>query len=173
MPVTIIRPDSTILQAGWDSSTIHLVIGDSDNSTSAIQDNEICNWRGTLSNITIGGDITIQEIELAIHAVATRAVSTTIAATIEHPTALDYPTQVLSFTNEASIRTGDVFNKTGSGATITREYIDELIVQLVPAAAGVTIFEAWLNVTYTAASTTTGLTLTTGKIILSQGKITI
>ena len=154
MPTVILRPDSTTSQTGWASSNIHTIINDNNTGTSVDQNNVTCDFTGTLDDLdgSLSG-ATINSFTISAIAKAGRTGATSAAMSLIHSTDGIFATETENFPN-TGITTRTTTSRTtqqdGSSA-LTYAYINACEVVFTPDPAGITLFDVWVTVDYTAA----------------------
>ena len=175
MPQEIIRPDSTTSLTGWSPSTnIHLVIGDNDPSTTAVQNSTTCNFTGTLSDLSIDASSTINYIQASLLGVAGRTGSTSATVNFSHPTDGSFGSASKSVTGLNTYVFSKFETQQDGSSALTVAYVNDLSIVLTPATSGITVHELFVTVDYTEPAVLSGkIVLTSGRETLTTGKITL
>lgn len=153
MPTAIIRPTSTTSQTGWPSSNIHTIIGDNDAATSVTQNSTTCNFTGVLADLDSGlSGATINSFTISLTGQAGRAGAATVQMSLVHAEDGVFLEENESFTGSASTQTTSARTTQQDGSSaLTFTYINDCSVKIEPNNQGVTAFELFVTVDYTAA----------------------
>ena len=153
MPTAIIRPTSTTSQTGWASSNIHTIIGDNNASTGVTQNSVNCNFTGVLSDLdsSLSG-ATINSFTISLTGKAGRAGAASAEMSLVHAEDGIFATESESFTGSTSTQTTSATSKQQDGSSaLTFTYINDCSVRIEPNNQGMTAFELFVTVDYTAA----------------------
>jgi len=177
MATTIIRPFSTIAQTGWDTSNIHTVIGDTNLTTSVVQNDSVCNFTGTLSNIDESLNIfSIQNFTISLVGEAGRAGTSVVLVHLIDSGGGLYTPQGLNFSGLTTTQTTSFISQQQDGSSaLTESYLNGCAIAIAPDESGTTVYELFVTVNCTLSTTSLNapINLTSGKIELTQGNITI
>jgi len=175
MATVIIRPDGEESSTGFDVSGATLVdrINDNNTGTGATQNSTTADFTVTMDE---GSDAyagaTINSIKLSVNAVAGRSGTSVCTCQILNGTASDAVLQEddLTFSSDQETLDGTTYS-----TSLTETIVDGLKVKIGPDSAGVTIFEVFITVDYTAAAavTTPFVGMKSGKYKIVSGKIKI
>lgn len=153
MATTIIRPTSTTSQTGWDTSNMHLVLGDNDGTTSGTQNNTTCNFTGVLADLDSGlSGATINNFTISLRGNAGRAGASTVILYLVHSSDGEFAGESESWTGSVSIQTTSARTTQQDGSSaLTFAYINDCSVKIVPNTQGITASELYVTVDYTEA----------------------
>jgi len=153
MPTAIIRPTSTTSQTGWPSSNIHTIIGDNDEGTGVTQNSVNCNFTGVLADLDSSLEsATINSFTISLTGKAGRAGAASVEMSLVHSEDDVFATESESFTGSISTQTTSATAKQQDGeSALTFEYINNCSVKIEPNNQGVTAYELFVTVDYTAA----------------------
>ena len=144
MPTVILRPTATVSQTGWNTNP-YPVSADNNPSTSATQNNVTCNWTATLADLDSGlSGATINSFTISASAKAGRAGATTCALMLVHSSDGAFASENESWTGSTSTQTT---------SALTYAYINDCSVKIDPNTQGVQLYELYVTVDYTAATT--------------------
>ena len=154
MATVILRPNTIGgTTTGWHSGTLSY-INDANDSTSWVQNNSTCLFRGGLDNLdsSLGG-ATINSFTISGRGVAGRAGSSSAVMSLIHSSdgAFAAETENYSGSNSTETTTAKTTQQDGSSA-LTFAYINNCEVSFDPDGAGTTLLDLWVTVDYTAAA---------------------
>ena len=151
MATIVLRPDNTTSETGWDSSTIHDIIGDNDTGTSTTQNQSTCNFTGRLENLTATlSSATINSVTISLTASPGRRGTATAVLSLVHPSdgAFIAETESYSSGTTTETTTARTTQQDGSSA-LTFAYINDCEVKIAPDGQGITAIELFVTVDYT------------------------
>tara|TARA_A100000172_G_scaffold79971_1_gene68289 strand:- start:283 stop:843 length:561 start_codon:yes stop_codon:yes gene_type:complete len=153
MPTAIIRPTSTTSQTGWPSSNIHTIIGDNDEGTGVTQNSTTCNFTGVLADLDSSLEsATINSFTISLTGQAGRAGASTVQMSLVHAEDDAFAEENESFTGTSSTQTTSATTKQQDGeSALTWGYINDCSVKIEPNNQGITAYELFVTVDYTAA----------------------
>ena len=154
MPTVVLRPTATVSQAGWNTNP-YPVSADNNPSTSATQNNVTCNWTATLADLDSGlSGATINSFTISASAKAGRAGATTCALMLVHSSDGAFASENESWTGSISTQTTTARTTQQDGSSaLTYAYINDCSVKIDPNTQGVQLYELYVTVDYTAATT--------------------
>tara|TARA_R100001377_G_scaffold84627_1_gene68610 strand:+ start:862 stop:1410 length:549 start_codon:yes stop_codon:yes gene_type:complete len=150
MATTILRPDSTTSETGWNASNIHLIIGDENAATGPTQNSTTCNWTGTLSDLdgSLSG-ATINSFTISLTGKAGRAGASTVAMIMVHSSDGPFASENESFSGGASTETTSARTTQQDGSSaLTFTYINDCSLKMDPNTQGIQVFEYFVTVDY-------------------------
>ena len=154
MPTVILRPDSTTSQTGWASSNIHTIINDNNTGTGVAQNNVTCDFTGTLDDLdgSLSG-ATINSFTISAIAKAGRTGATSAAMSLIHSTDGSFAVETENWGGSTTTQTTTARTTQQDGSSaLTFAYINNCSVKIDPGTAGMTLYELFVTVDYTAAA---------------------
>ena len=153
MALTSLKPISTTSQTGWTADPI-TAAADDNTSTSVVQNNITCNWTAVLGDLdsSLSG-ATINSFTISANAKAGRAGACSAELSLIHSSdgAFAAETESWSGTQSVQTTTARTTQQDGSSA-LTYAYINNCSVKIDPNTQGITLYELYVTVDYTAAS---------------------
>jgi hypothetical protein len=153
MPTVILRPSSTHSQTGW-SADPYPNAADNNTSTKVDQNNVTCNWTANLDDLdsSLSG-ATINSFTISANGKAGRAGATTCALMLMHSTDGAFASENESWTGSQTTQTTSARTTQQDGSSaLTYAYINNCRVKIDPNTQGITLYELFVTVDYTAAS---------------------
>ena len=176
MPTVTLIPTSTVSQTGWASSNIHTILDDDSNSVA--QNNITVNFTGDVEDLdsSLSG-ATINSVKVTFKAARTNKGNTTAAILLRDDSGSNIISETLSYTdasNPESLETSAVTTQADGSTALTFSYINDIsLLRITPATTGIVAHHLFVTVDYTGGILNKPITITSGKISLTSGLITI
>ena len=175
MPTVTLIPTSTVSETGWASSNIHTILDDDSNSVA--QNNITVNFTGDVEDLdsSLSG-ATINSVKVTFKAQRGSKGNTTSVVALRDSGGSDVVSETLSYTdasNPESLETSAVTTQSDGSTPLTFSYINGCRLFINPASTGITAFHLFATVDYTTGAISKPITITSGKILLTSGLITI
>ena len=153
MPTVVLRPTSTTSATGWPSNPI-VAASDDDETTSIIQNQVSCDWTAVLEDLDSGlSGATINSFTISAIAKGGRAGAASADLSLLHSTDGIFATETESWGGSKTTQTTSsrTTQQDGSSA-LTFAYINNCSVKIDPNNQGITLFELFVTIDYTAAA---------------------
>mgnify|MGYP003141076655 CR=1 FL=1 len=153
MATVILRPTSTTSQTGWASDPIGTA-ADNNTSTGVAQNNVTCNWTAVLADLDSGlSGATINSFTISANAKAGRAGACSATMSLIHSSDGGFAVEVESWTGTQNTQTTTARTTQQDGSSaLTYAYINNCSVKIDPNTQGMTLYELFVTVDYTAAA---------------------
>tara|TARA_R110002167_G_scaffold324398_2_gene530461 strand:- start:3595 stop:4152 length:558 start_codon:yes stop_codon:yes gene_type:complete len=153
MATVILRPTSTTSHAGWNGDPMPK-IGDNNASTAVIQNSVTCNFVGVLADLDSGlSGATINNFTISLIGKAGRAGASTVAMSLVHSSDGAFASENESFGGSTSTQTTSARTTQQDGSSaLTYAYINNCSVKIIPNTQGISAYELFVTVDYTAAA---------------------
>ena len=152
MPTQIIRPNSTISQAGMNpASNIHTVINDNDDSTFAFQNSINAVYKLEFDNTSGLGSATIEKFVISFRASQDRRPGATVVVTPRDGSAQAYSDITFGgsgFTSTTTYNSSDITTQQDGSTALNASYLDGFNVIITPSNDGHKVFEVFVTITY-------------------------
>ena len=153
MPTVILRPSSTTSQTGWAADPI-LTAADNNTATGVAQNNITCNWTAVLDDLdsSLSG-ATINSFTISANGKAGRAGACNAVMSLIHSSdgLFAAETEAWTATQNTQTTSARTTQQDGSSA-LTYAYINNCSVKIDPNNQGITLYELFVTVDYTAAT---------------------
>ena len=153
MPTVILRPSSTTSQTGWNTNP-YPNAADNNTGTSVVQNNITCEWTAVLDDLdsSLSG-ATINSFTISANGKAGRAGSSTCALMLIHSSDGAFASENESWNTSQTTQTTSARTTQQDGSSaLTYTYINNCSVKIDPNTQGITLYELYVTVDYTAAS---------------------
>ena len=153
MATVVLRPTSTTSQTGW-SADPYPNAADDDTGTSVLQNNTTCNWTAVLADLDAGlSGATINSFTISANGKAGRAGAAIAAMSLIHSSDGEFAVEHENWTGTQTTQTTAAVNKQQDGSSaLTYAYINNCSVKIDPNTQGITLYELFVTVDYTAAA---------------------
>ena len=153
MATVILRPTSTVSQTGWAADPIGTA-ADNDTSTGVSQNWVTCNWKAVLEDLDAGlSGATINSFTISANGKAGRRGASTCALMLSHSSDGEFASENESWTGTQNTQTTTAFTTQQDGSSaLTYAYINNCGVKIEPDTQGITLYELYVTVDYTAAA---------------------
>ena len=153
MATVILRPTSTVSYAGFNADP-YPNAADDNTSTKVDQNNITCNWKAVLEDLdsSLSG-ATINSFTISANGKAGRAGASTCELSLVHPSDGVFAAENESWTGSQTTQTTTARTTQQDGSSaLTYAYINDCSVKIVPNTQGITLYELYVTVDYTAAT---------------------
>ena len=153
MPTVILRPSSTTSQTGWNTNP-YPNAADNNTGTSVVQSNITCEWTAVLDDLdsSLSG-ATINSFTISANGKAGRAGASTCALMLIHSSDGAFASENESWNTSQTTQTTSARTTQQDGSSaLTYTYINNCSVKIDPNTQGITLYELYVTVDYTAAS---------------------
>ena len=153
MATAVLRPSSTTSQTGWTADP-YPNAADNNTITNVVQNNTTCNWTAVLEDLdsSLSG-ATINSFTISANGKAGRAGASTCALSLVHSSDGAFATENESWTGTQSVQTTSARTTQQDGSSaLTYAYINNCSVKIDPNTQGITLYELFVTVDYTAAT---------------------
>ena len=153
MPTVILRPSSTTSQTGWNTNP-YPNAADNNTGTSVVQNNVTCEWTAVLDDLdsSLSG-ATINSFTISANGKAGRAGASTCALMLIHSSDGAFASENESWNTSQTTQTTSARTTQQDGSSaLTYTYINNCSVKIDPNTQGITLYELYVTVDYTAAS---------------------
>lgn len=153
MATVILRPTSTTSQTGWAADPI-LTAADNNTATGVAQNNITCNWTAVLADLdsSLSG-ATINSFTISANAKAGRAGACTAVLSLVHSTDGAFLNETEAWTGTQNTQTTSTRTTQQDGSSaLTYAYINDCSIKINPNNQGMTLYELFVTVDYTAAT---------------------
>jgi hypothetical protein len=153
MATVVLRPTSTTSQTGW-SADPYPNAADDDTGTSVVQSDVNCNWTAVLADLDAGlSGATINSFTISANGKAGRAGAAIAAMSLIHSSDGEFAVEHENWTGTQTTQTTAAVNKQQDGSSaLTYAYINNCSVKIDPNTQGITLYELFVTVDYTAAA---------------------
>ena len=151
MATVILRPSSTTTQTGWNTNP-YPNAADNNTSTGVVQNNTTCEWTAVLDDLDSGlSGATINSFTISANGKAGRAGACTAEMSLIHSSDGSFAaeTEAWTGTQNTQTTTARTTQQDGSSA-LTYAYINNCSVKIDPNNQGITLYELFVTVDYTA-----------------------
>ena len=152
MPTVILRPSSTTSQTGWNADP-YPNAADNNTSTKVDQNNVTCNWTAVLDDLdsSLSG-ATINSFTISANGKAGRAGASTCALLLLHAVDGAFASENESWNTSQTTQTTSARTTQQNGSSaLNYAYINSCSVKIDPNTQGITLYELYVTVDYTAA----------------------
>ena len=153
MATVVLRPTSTTSQTGW-SADPYPNAADDNTGTNVVQNNTNCDWTAVLEDLDAGlSGATINSFTISANGKAGRAGACTAMLSLVHSSDGGFAGEIESWTGTQNTQTttARTTQRDGSSA-LTYAYINNCSVKIEPNSQGITLYELFVTVDYTAAA---------------------
>ena len=152
MPTVILRPTSTTSQTGW-SADPYPNAADDDTGTNVAQNNTTCDWTAVLEDLDAGlSGATINSFTISVIAKAGRAGACSAEMSLIHSSDGEFAGEIESWGGSTTTQTTTARTTQQDGSSaLTYAYINNCSVKIDPNTQGITLYELFVTVDYTAA----------------------
>jgi hypothetical protein len=151
MATVVLRPTSTTSQTGW-SADPYPNAADDDTGTSVSQNSTTCDWIAVLEDLngSLSG-ATINSFTISANGKAGRAGAAVAAMSLIHSSDGEFAIEHENWTTTQNTQTTAAVNKQQDGSSaLTYAYINNCSVRIDPNTQGITLYELYVTVDYTA-----------------------
>ena len=158
MATVILRPTSTTSQTGWTADPYPNAADNNPSSgtggTFVTQNNITCNWTAVLADLDSGlSGATINSFTISANGKAGRAGASTCALMLVHSSDGGFAGEIESWTGTQNTQTTTARTTQQDGSSaLTYAYINNCSVKIEPNSQGITLYELFVTVDYTAAA---------------------
>tara|TARA_R100001082_G_scaffold110756_2_gene91635 strand:- start:316 stop:870 length:555 start_codon:yes stop_codon:yes gene_type:complete len=153
MPTVILRPTSTVSYTGFNADP-YPNAADNNTATKVDQNNITCNWTAVLGDLDSGlSGATINSFTISANGKAGRAGASTCALMLIHSSDGAFASENESWNTSQTTQTTSARTTQQDGSSaLTYTYINNCSVKIDPNTQGITLYELYVTVDYTAAS---------------------
>ena len=153
MATVVLRPTSTASYAGWNADP-YPNAADNDTATKVDQNSVTCNWSAVLADLDSGlSGATINSFTISANGKAGRAGASTCALMLVHASDGEFASENESWTGSQTTQTTSARTTQQDGSSaLTYAYINDCRVKIDPNTQGITLYELYVTVDYTAAA---------------------
>ena len=153
MATVVLRPTSTVSQTGWNADP-YPNAADNDAATKVDQNQVTCNWTAVLADLDSGlSGATINSFTISANGKAGRKGASTCALMLIHVSDGEFASENESWTGSQTTQTTSARTTQQDGSSaLTYAYINDCRVKIDPNTQGITLYELYVTVDYTAAA---------------------
>ena len=152
MPTVILRPTGTTSQTGWAADPMGTA-ADNNTATGVAQNNVTCEWTAVLDDLdsSLSG-ATINSFTISANGKAGRAGASTCALMLIHAVDGAFASENESWNTSQTTQTTSARTTQQNGSSaLNYAYINSCSVKIDPNTQGITLYELYVTVDYTAA----------------------
>ena len=153
MATVVLRPTSTTSYTGFNADP-YPNAADNNPGTKVDQNNITCNWTAVLEDLDSGlSGATINSFTISANGKAGRAGASTCALMLVHSSDGAFASEDESWTTSQTTQTTTARTTQQDGSSaLTYAYINNCSVKILPNTQGITLYELYVTVDYTAAT---------------------
>ena len=151
MATVILRPSSTTTQTGWNVNP-YPTAADSNTATGVVQNNTTCQWTAVLGDLdsSLSG-ATINSFTISANGKAGRAGASTCELSLVHSSDGAFAAENEHWVSSQTTQTTSARTTQQDGSSaLTYAYINNCSVKIDPNNQGITLYELFVTVDYTA-----------------------